>query len=217
LLTEGRIGELQEVHYYGGNRGPLWHTADKIEITPTPAMKRKSWFYKATQGGGSLLDYLGYGTTFSTWYHQGRKPIEITAVTDLASGLEVDEHSITIARYACGLSQFETRWGTFTDPWTHQTQPKCGLVLKGVDGTISSYDYEPALRVQTRKNPRGEDVAADKLKPPFQNPIQYVVDCLRRDRPPEGPLSPKISRIGQQMVDSAVMSAKRKKTVKLID
>lgn len=217
LLTEGCIGELQEVHYYGGNRGPLWHTADKIEITPTPAMKGKSWFYKAAQGGGSLLDYLGYGTTFSTWYHEGRKPLEITTVTDRASGLEVDEHSITIARYACGLSKFETRWGTFTDPWTHQTQPKCGLVLKGTDGTISSYDYEPALRVQTRKNPQGENVAADKLKPPFQNPIQCFVDCLRRDRPPEGPLSPKISRIGQQMVDSAALSAKQKKTVKLTD
>ena len=120
-------------------------------------------------------------------------------------------------RYTCGLSKFETRWGTFTDPWTHQTQPKCGLVLKGEDGTISSYDYEPALRVQTRKKPGGEDMPADKLKPPFQNPIQYFVDCLRQDRPPEGPLSPKISRIGQQMVDCAVLSARLKKTVKLMD
>ena len=33
LLSEGRIGELEELHYYGGNRGPLWHTADKIETT----------------------------------------------------------------------------------------------------------------------------------------------------------------------------------------
>jgi glucose-fructose oxidoreductase len=71
--------------------------------------------------------------------------------------------------------------------------------------------------VQTRKKPQGANVAADKLKPPFQNPIQYFVDCLRRDRPPEGPLSPEISRIGQQMVDSAVLSARRKQTVKLID
>ena len=83
LLTEGRIGELEEVHFYDGNRGPLWHTADKIETTPTPARKRQSWFYKRAQGGGSLLDYLGYGTTLGTWYHQGRKPIEVTAVTDL--------------------------------------------------------------------------------------------------------------------------------------
>lgn len=216
LLSEGRIGELQEVHYYDGNRGPLWHGADKVEITPTPAMKRKSWFYKRKLGGGSLLDYLGYGTTLGTWFHGGRKPTEVTAVTDWPNGLEVDEHSITIARYACGLSKFETRWGTFTDPWTHQPQPKCGFVLKGSDGTISSYDYEPTVRMQTRRRPEGEVFRADVLKPPLQNPIQYFVDCLRRERPPEGPLSPAISRIGQQIVDSAVLSAKLKRTVKLV-
>jgi predicted dehydrogenase len=216
LLTEGRIGELQEVHYYDGNRGPLWHGADKMETTPSPAMKRKSWFYKQAQGGGSLLDYIGYGTTLGTWFHQGRKPIEVTAVTDLPNGLEVDEHSITIARYASGLSKFETRWGTFTDPWTAQPQPMCGFVLKGSEGTISSYDYAATVRMQTRKNPEGKVVPADKLKPPFQNPIQYFADCLRRDCPPEGPLSPKISRIGQQIVDSAVLSAKLKQTVKLV-
>jgi glucose-fructose oxidoreductase len=216
LLSEGRIGELQEVHYYDGNRGPLFHGADKVETRPTPAMKRKSWFYKRKLGGGSLLDYLGYGTTLGTWFHHGRKPTEVTAVTDWPNGLEVDEHSITIARYACGLSKFETRWGTFTDPWTHQPQPKCGFVLKGSDGTISSYDYEPTVRMQTRRKPEGEVIRADRLKPPFQNPIQYFVDCLRRERPPEGPLSPAISRIGQQIVDSAVLSAKLKRTVKLV-
>lgn len=216
LLSEGRIGALEEVHYYDGNRGPLWHAAGKIETTPTPAKKRKSWFYKRVLGGGSLLDYLGYGTTLGTWYHQGRKPLEVTAVTDLPNGLEVDEHSITIARYARGLSKFETRWGAFTDPWTCQPQPKCGFVLKGSDGTISSYDYEATVRLQTRNKPEGIDLPAEPLRPPLRNPIEYFIDCLRRDRAPEGPLSPKISRIGQQIVDSAVLSAKLKRTVKLV-
>jgi glucose-fructose oxidoreductase len=216
LLTAGRIGDLQEVHFYDGNRGPLWHTADKIETTPTPERKRKSWFYKKSQGGGSLLDYLGYGTTLGTWYHQGQKPTEVTAVTDLPNGLEVDEHSITIARYPCGLSKFETRWGTFSDPWTAQPQPKCGFVLKGSDGTISSYDYEPTVRLQTKRKPAGEDIPVDTLKPPFENPVQYFVDCLRRGSAPEGPLAPAISRIGQQIVDSAVLSATRKRTVPLV-
>jgi glucose-fructose oxidoreductase len=216
LVHEGKIGELQEAHYYGGNRGPLWHLADKIEVTPTPAMKRKSWFYRKAAGGGSLRDYLGYGATLGTWFHEGRKPIEVTAVTDQPAGLEVDEHSITIARYARGLSRYETRWGTFTDPWKIQTQPKCGFVLKGDDGTISSYDYERTVRVQTRRKPLGEDLAVDTLRPPFQDPIQYFIDCLRRQRPPEGPLSPEISRVGQQIVDSAVLSAKLKQTVKLL-
>lgn len=217
LLIEGQIGELQEVHYFDGNRGPLWHGADKIETTPTTAAKRKSWFYRRKLGGGSLLDYLGYGTTLGTWFHRGRKPLEVTAVTDLPNGLEVDEHSITVARYESGLSKFETRWGTFSDPWTHQPQPKCGFVLKGMDGTISSDDYAATVRLQTRKNPQGETVRADKLKPPLQNPIQHFIDCLRRDREPDGPLSPRISRIGQQIVDSAMLSAKLKRTVKLVD
>ena len=60
---------------------------------------------------------------------------------DIPEGLEVDEHSITVARYAQGLSKFETRWGTFTDPWVTQPQPKCGFVITGTHGTISSYAY----------------------------------------------------------------------------
>ncbi len=217
LLQVGRIGALQEVHFYDGNRGPLYHLADKIEVEPTAAMKRKSWFYKKSAGGGSLLDYLGYGTTLGTWYHGGKKPVEVTTVVDQTRGLEVDQHSVTIARYATGLSKFETRWGTFSDPWTNQPQPKCGFVLKGEDGTISSYDFEPTVRVQTRGNVRGEAVPVDVLQAPFQDPIQYFVDCIREGRPIEGPLAPKIARIGQQIVDSAVLSARRKKTVKLID
>jgi len=216
LLNQEVIGDLEEVHYYDGNRGPLWHTADKIEVTPTSAMKRKSWFYKKAQGGGSLLDYLGYGTTLGTWYHQGRKPIEVTTVINQPKGLEVDEHSITVARYARGLSKFETRWGTFTDPWKIQPQPKCGFVLKGSDGTISSYDYDPTVRVQSRRTPEGEDVPVDPVKPPFENPVQYFIDCLDRDRAPEGPLAPSVSRIGQQIVDSAMLSARLGKTVQLL-
>jgi glucose-fructose oxidoreductase len=140
----------------------------------------------------------------------------VTAVVDGSRGLEVDEHSVVVARYASGLSKFETRWGTFTDPWIHQPQPKCGFVLKGEDGTISSYDYEPTIRVQTRACLAGEDIAVDRLDAPRQNPIQYFVHCIREGRPLEGPLSPKIARIGQQIVDSAVLSARLKKTVKLI-
>ncbi len=216
LVREGRIGALQEFHFYDGNRGPLWHTADKIETTPTASMKQKSWFYKKARGGGSLLDYLGYGTTLGTWYHNGRKPIDVTAVVDRPRGLEVDEQSVTILHYATGLSTCQTRWGTFTDPWIQQPQPKCGFVLKGEDGTISSYDYAPTIRVQTRANPAGEDLPVDPLEAPFQNPIQYFVHCITEGLPIEGPLSPKFSRIGQQIVDSAVLSARSGKTVKLV-
>lgn len=217
FVSEGRIGRLLQVHYYDGNRGPLRHVEGKIErAEQNPAVKAKSWFYQRAAGGGSLLDYLGYGTTLGTWYMDGRAPIEVTCTVDQPAGLEVDEHSITVCRYDTGLSKFETRWGTFTDPWTLQPQPKCGFVLVGSEGTISSYDYEATIRVQDEGHPEGYEVPVDKLEAPHANPIQYVLHCLEQGLPIEGPLDPVIARIGQQIVDSAVLSAEEKRTVALL-
>ena len=217
LVSEGRIGNVQEVHYYDGNRGPLWHGADKIEREPTAAEKDSSWFYKKASGGGSLLDYLGYGTTLGTWFHGNQKPLEVTCMTDQSAGLEVDEHSVTIARYETGLSKFETRWGTFTDPWTHQPQPKCGFVIKGTEGTISSYDMESHVRIQTREHPEGQEIPADPLVAPGRNPVEYFLHHLTLGKPVEGPLSPEVSRIGQQIVDTAFESAQCGRTLSLLD
>jgi predicted dehydrogenase len=221
LCDEGVIGEVYQVHYYDGNRGPVRHEMDKVEVSEEEAARQKSssWFYQKDRGGGSLLDYLGYGTTLGTWYMNGRAPVEVTCMVDTPRGLEVDEHSITVARYDIsnsGLSKFETRWGTFTDPWTHQPQPKCGFVIAGRAGTISSYDYEKTIRVQTRQNPEGYDVPVDQLEPPHTNPIEYFLHCLETGRAVDGPLSPRIARIGQQIVDTACQSAQQRRTLPLV-
>ena len=141
--------------------------------------------------------------------------MEVTATVDEPKGLEVDEHSIVVARYAHGLSKFETRWGTFSDPWTLQPQPKCGFVIAGTDGTISSYDYDDYVTVQTRRKPVAHRVAAPATRAPNQNPVQYLIDRLEKGKPLEGPVSIRISRVGQEIVDAAVRSAKLKRTVKL--
>jgi glucose-fructose oxidoreductase len=217
LVSRGTIGEVLNVWHFGGNRGPLWHGADKDEKTAAQVAREKpdSWFYKRAHGGGSLLDYLGYGTTLGTWYQGGRRPLEVTAVVDEPPGLEVDEHSIVVARYAHGLSRFETRWGTFTDPWILQPQPRCGFVIAGTEGTISNFDYDDHVTVQTRRRPQPHRIAAPAPKAPHRNPVEYFVHCLETGKPLEGPVSLPISRIGQEIVDAAVRSARLKKTVKL--
>jgi glucose-fructose oxidoreductase len=218
LVDEGVIGDVIEVHFYDGNRGPLYHVADKVEVHDEEVERRKpdSWFYKKERGGGSLRDYLGYGVTLGTWFHNGRKPIEITTMVDEPPGLEVDEHSVTIARYETGLSKYETRWGTFTDPWTHQPQPKCGFVITGSQGTISSYDFEPVVRVQTKGNRAGVEIPVDSLIAPHRNPVEHLIHHLETGEPLLGPLTPEMSRIGQQIVDTAIISASEKRAVKLI-
>jgi glucose-fructose oxidoreductase len=218
LIDKGRIGDVIEIHYYGGNRGPLYHLADKVAVSEEEVNRQKpaSWWYARASGGGSLRDYLGYGATLGSWFHNNKAPIEITTIVDEPQGLEVDEHSVTIARYDCGLSKMETRWGTFTDPWTHQTQPKCGFVIVGSAGTISSSDYDSVIRLQTKANPAGEKVPADPLPPPFDNVVNYLIHCLETGEAVTGPLSPATSRLGQQIVDTAVVSAHEKRTVPLL-
>lgn len=218
IIDEGMIGKLTEMHFYGGNRGPLYHLADKVVVTPEEVERQKpgSWWYKRASGGGSLLDYLGYGATLGTWYMNGEAPVEITCVVNQSHGIEVDEHSITVCRYARGLSKMETRWGTFTDPWVIQPQPKCGFVFVGSEGTIASWDYSDHVTVQTRAQPVPTSVPADDLPPGRRNAIEYVLDCIKSGAPISGPLDPVISLMGQRIVDTAAQSAREKRSCALI-
>jgi glucose-fructose oxidoreductase len=218
LVDEGAIGDLIEVHYYDGNRGPLFHLAEKVEVSveEVEAQKPTSWWYKKAAGGGSLRDYLGYGVTLGTWYMGGEAPVEVTCVVDETPGIEVDQHSVTVARYRRGLSKFETRWGTFTDPWTLQPQPKCGFVLVGSHGTISSYDYEDHVTVQTREQPSPTQLPVDTLPAGRRSPIEYMLARIDDGAPIAGPLDPSLSLVGQRIVDSAVLSAETKRTVALV-
>ena len=218
LIEQGLIGDLTEVHFYDGNRGPLYHLADKLEVSPEDVERQKptSWWYKKDSGGGSLLDYLGYGATLGTWYMNGDAPIEVTCTVDETAGIEVDQHAIAVCRYERGLSKMETRWGTFTDPWTIQPQPTCGFTFVGTDGTISSPDYASHVTVQTRARPERHDIAVDPLPEGARNPIEYVLGCIANGKPVEGPLDPSLCLTAQRIVDSAVRSASEKRSIGLI-
>jgi glucose-fructose oxidoreductase len=217
LIEKGMIGDVCEVHYHGGNRGPLFHLADKVEVSAeeVEAQKPNSWWYKKAAGGGSLLDYLGYGVTLGTWFLNSKIPIEVTCTVDETPGIEVDQHSITICRYRQGLSKFETRWGTLTDPWTLQPQPKCGYVLVGTNGTLSSFDHESHVTIQTCKAPKTQ-VPADALPPGRRDPIEYMLTRIEDGTPVTGPLDPALCLIGQRIIDSALLSAATKRTVPLV-
>jgi glucose-fructose oxidoreductase len=110
----------------------------------------------------------------------------------------------------------ETRWGTFTDPWTLQPQPKCGFVLVGTDGTISSYDYDDHVTVQTRARPQATALPAVPLPAGERNGIEYVLARLADGTPFEGPLDPGLCLTALRIVDTAALSAHEKRTLELL-
>lgn len=215
LIAEGAIGTVTEVHFYDGNRGPLHHVHDKIEVRPTDADKAGSWWYSKASGGGSLLDYLGYGTTLGTWFRDGEVPLSVTGATHVAPGLEVDEQSVVVAAYPSGLSSFQTRWGTFTDPWNHLTQPRTGFVVLGSHGTVASYDYDTHVTLQDADHLEGLVVPADVLAPEVRTGLAAVLHHLETGEPLDAPISHQIGRVGQLMVDAAVLSAESGRRVEV--
>jgi glucose-fructose oxidoreductase len=56
----------------------------------------------------------------------------------------------------------------------------------------------------------------DVLESTNKSPIAHFLDCLDRGVAVEGPLSVEVSRIGQQIVDTAYQSAKEKRALPLI-
>lgn len=223
LLDEGTIGEVREIHYYGGNSGP----------------DRDSWFYDPDLGGGSLLDYLGYGVTLATWFRGGKLPTHVTAEAFVPDGGgvdaassdgrsavteagavggrdAVDEQSVVAATYESGPSVFETTWRSFTNPWEHPTEPANGFVVVGTDGTISTR-HDDGIGVQTTEQPDGYTIEADPTEPPHENVVQYVVDRLQRDAPFDGPTSVQLSRKGQLITEAARRSAAEGRRVSLAD
>ena len=52
LVDEGAIGDLIEVHFYDGNRGPLFHLADKVEVSPAEVERAEADILVVQEGGG---------------------------------------------------------------------------------------------------------------------------------------------------------------------
>ncbi|MFC6723236.1 Gfo/Idh/MocA family protein [Halobium palmae] len=202
LLDDGTIGDVVEVQYYGGNAA---------------APPADSWFYDADAGGGSLLDYLGYGATFTTWFRDGELPDSVTAETHVPEGEEVDFQSVSTCRYQSGLSTLQTTWHMLTNPWETQPQPAKGYELVGTDGAISTREREAPIRVTTTDRPEGYVVEPDALPERYRDLAHYLVDCLETDSEPEGPVNAAFCREAQRIIETARRSAAAGNGLELVE
>ena len=207
------------MHYYDGNRGPLYHLADKVEVSPEEVEARKpsSWWYKRAAGGGSLLDYLGYGVTLGTWFVDGEAPIEVTSRRRRDPGDRggpAFDHGLPLR-----ARPVEVRDALGHADRSLDAAATAEMRLRaGRHGTasISSYDYDDFVTLQTRKVPAHTRVPVDSLPPGRRAPIEYMLARIDDGAPISGPLDPALCLIGQRIIDSAVLSAATKRTVGLV-
>jgi len=202
LVSEGTVGDVTEIQYYGGNAG---------------APPEDSWFYDDAAGGGSMLDYLGYGATFSTWFRGGELPESVSAERYVPEDMDVDVQSATVCRFEDGLSTLQTTWRMLTNPWETEPQNAKGYEIVGTEGAISTRDPRAEIRVTTSDRPEGEAVEPDDLPERFTNLAYYVADLLETGGEPEGPADPAFCRDAHRIIETARRSADAGERLDLVE
>jgi predicted dehydrogenase len=137
LLDDGAIGRLWEVHARYGSLGPLSYGSTHPGVKGPTAMltdqeKAATWWHRAGNGGGALLDYCCYGACLSRWYFgvpaQAVFGLKMNANTHYGSA---DDNAVLTVRFPQGLAVLRATWSV-----VDQAIPT-GPILYGTTGTMS--------------------------------------------------------------------------------
>lgn len=202
LIQSGEIGDVLELQYTGGNAG---------------APPAGSWFYDPDSGGGSMLDYLGYGTTFSTWFRDGDLPERVYANAHVPADASTDFQSATTCEYERGIAVLQTTWRMIEHPWEAPSIPAKGYEIVGTDGAITTREQDVPIRLQTAESPAGRSIDPEPLDDEFADIVAYVVDRLDADADPEGPADPAFCREVQRIIETARQSVEAGESLPLVE
>jgi predicted dehydrogenase len=137
LLDDGAIGSLWEVHARYGSLGPLSYGSTHPGVKGPTAMltdeeKAATWWHRAGNGGGALLDYCCYGACLSRWYFgvpaQAVFGLKMNANTLYGSA---DDNAALTVRFPTGMAMLRATWSV-----VDHAMPT-GPILYGTTGTMS--------------------------------------------------------------------------------
>ncbi len=203
LTRDGVVGEVFKLRYAGGHAGPREIGCSEIFC---------AWLYDSRRNGiGALTDQGGYAATVCRWF-LGRPNRVVALGGRLAKSDIIDlDNVVMLLRYDRALAVAEASWS-----WVGGF-PTAGPVVYGTEGTLVAHGAREAagVTVVTRAHPEPQVLEAPPLPEGERNAPEYFVDCLLRERPVEGLVSPEVSRDAQEILEAAVLSLRRQTVVAL--
>ncbi|MDE2830148.1 MAG: Gfo/Idh/MocA family oxidoreductase [Gemmatimonadota bacterium] len=136
LIDQGVIGRVLEVRWRGGHRGPLGAGVSHAGVSGgAEAMNERelgaTWWHRASDGGGAMLDFCSYGALVARWYigEPGVSAIGMRANLNSPWG-DADDNGVMIVRFSRAMGVFAGTWTT-----RHQGVPN-GPIVYGTKGTL---------------------------------------------------------------------------------
>jgi hypothetical protein len=194
LVDEGMIGEVIEIHSYGGNRGPLYHLADKIEVSREEVERQKptSWWYKRASAVGAA--------SWTTWATARRWAPGIGAArrrwkSPASPMRRRGSRSTSMPSSSAAMPEGPVQDG---NPLGHLHRPlgdPAAAEMRFHPGGHRGHHRQLGLcRPRHRADPRQSRTAPGPCRSAAaggpQNAIEYVLGCISRGDPLTGPLDP---------------------------
>ncbi len=204
ILSEGAIGPMRKLIVRDGHRGPkkINVSSEFLEWLTDPKLN----------GGGAIIDFGCYGANLSTWLHEGKRPISVTAVTQQLqpeNNPKVDDDATIILTYEDSQVILEPSWN-----WPIGRKD---MEIYGLTGALFA-DNGKTLRIRMAEGYDGfdeETLKFEKREAPFDDPFTFFKAVIRG----EITLSPfdlsslENNQIVVEILEAAVESSKTHKTV----
>lgn len=139
LADSGIVGDILRFQYRSpSTRGPYKlgeYTNEELS---------KLWWYDKKRGGGSIMDYAGYGTVLSSWFMNNELPIKVSGVKKnfFLPFSDVEDYSTFTIEYENAVSVIEGSWSTMNNG-----EIATGPIIYGSEGVIVADRFDPLVKV----------------------------------------------------------------------
>ena len=196
-VRAGEVGSIQKIIVQYGHRGPK-----EIGVSQQFA----NWLYDPVKnGGGAIMDFGCYGAELSLWL-KGR-PTRVYATTrkmKVEQNNKVDDDATIVLDYPDATAIIEASWDwPYNKDQVEVFGPKGSLLARH-----NTLQYRSADARGPNLAPDGENVTLEPLPRETSNPISYFVDCIRNNKPIEGPVSARLNVEVMEILDAARESAR---------
>ncbi|WP_394804429.1 Gfo/Idh/MocA family protein [Portibacter lacus] len=167
LLKAGKIGDLRKIIVNDGHRGPkkIGVNEEFLEWLTDPI----------DNGGGAITDFGCYGANLSTWIHNGKKPLSVTANTQQLqkeNNPKVDDEAIIILDYGSSNAILQPSWN-----WPIGRKD---MEIYGLTGAIFA-DNKNDLRIRIAEGYDGyseEKIKLEDRKYPYADPFTFFAGVI---------------------------------------
>jgi glucose-fructose oxidoreductase len=200
-VRDGAIGPIRKIVAHAGHFGPK-------EIGCGPVFL--SWLTDPElNGAGALFDFGCYGADLATCLLDGQRPLTVTAVTQQIKPdiyPHVDDEATIVLAYPKAQVIIQASWN-----WPFDRKD---LEIYGQHGSIITVGRDH-LRVRLRHDRSEQDVAAQPIPAPDDEPLSYLAGVIGGRIEPRGPSSLATNLIVMEILDAARESAKSGRTIRL--